>query len=192
MRPRRQLLALPLLSVPALVVILCLPDRGHGQDKKSGDKTNKKQTEEQKKLLQKLNKAKAEELHFEEAEALRSAYLLLLQANADYAGQKAKAMKEVEKAVKSLDEHVVKHGTDAQKAATKKAEADLAKAVAAVEAAKAAGAAAETQQASDLQVGQAGELLTGIHAVLEKNKQKAVLKHVEHAIKEINTALKAN
>jgi hypothetical protein len=198
MRLRPKLLAPP-LSVAALLVVLCIPAAAQGQNKKGGGgppnptEQQKKLMEQQKKALQQLNQAKGDDLRFAEAEALRTAYLLLLEANADYDGHRANAMKAVEHALKLLDDHVLNHGTDPQKAATKKAKADLAAAIKARNAVYTAdGPVTEAQQASDAQVRQAGEMLAAIQGVLEKNKQGAVLKPVKKAVEEIQIALKVN
>lgn len=189
----RQSLSAVLLGVPALVMILTFPAGGRAQEKPKPE--DKKQGAMHKKPhLPNLAKAKAEELHFEEAQALRTVLLLLIEANADYDGHRVKALKQVESAVKSLDAHVLKHGTAQQKDATNKGNAAVAKAVEArKEAGKAAGGAVvEAQAASDAQLGKAGEMLAEVQTVLVNNKQKGEVKHVEKAIEEIKIALKVN
>jgi hypothetical protein len=189
----RQFLSSTLLGVPALLMLLAFPTGGRAQEKPKQEE--KKQGAMPKKPhLPNLAKAKAEELHFEEAQALRTVLLLLIEANADYNGHRVKALKQVESAIKSLDAHVLKHGTAQHKDATNKGNAAITKAVEArQEAAKSAGGPViEARKDSDAQLGKAGEMLAEIQTILVNNKQKGELKHVDNAIKEIKTALRVN
>ncbi len=157
-------------------------------------------------------------LQFEEAQALREAFIMLAGGNHDYAGHRVKAMASLKHALGILDGHIMTHGTKAQKAATKKEQAVAAAAEAAgnrtpglhthsavhvhtrvysngattVDATESHTASVphKPQRLSDVQLGRAGELLVKVRATLVAKKQKRVLAHVDSAIREIGIALK--
>jgi hypothetical protein len=170
----RKSLPLLLLSVAALLVALAWPAASEAQQKqKTPPKTDKP--------------TPAPKPDFEEAEVLKQAYLLLLGANHDYDGHRAKAYKAVKDAFKALDASVKKTGTPQQKDAVVKEAAAIA---AAEKAAKNAPMVHEPQPASDALLSRAKGLLTQVSPLLAKNNPKPVLNHVKTAIAEIDTALK--
>jgi hypothetical protein len=176
MDSRRKLVWWPLLSVAALVVSLAFPVLSQADNKPKPPAPKKGQA----------NPAASTTLRFEQAQALRKAFIALAGANHDYNGHRVKAMRAVLDAVHLLDDHVMKHGTAQQQAATKKENAAVAQAEAA---AKLAPMLREPQPASDLQLRQAGKLLVEVQASLAEHKQKPALGHVDTAIKEIGIAL---
>ena len=133
--------------------------------------------------------AAAAQASFVQAQALRQAYLALAGANHDYNGHRVKAMRAVKDAVKILDDGVMKDGAAPLKAATRNGKAAVA---AADKAAKATPMVHEAQPASDAALRQAGQVLLQVRPTLVANKQHNVLKHVDRAIKQINTALAIN
>src|SRR5262245_34413622 len=87
----------------------------------SGESLAQKQKPPDKKPPQKkdpVKQAADQQVKFNEAEALREAYILMAAANNAYAGHRGKAMNQVQAAVKLLDKSVLKKGTTGQKAAT--------------------------------------------------------------------------
>jgi hypothetical protein len=132
-------------------------------------------------------KAAKEQVKFNEAEALREAYLLLAAANHDYDGHRAKAMKQIQEAVGILDRSVMKKGTEAQKEATV---IEDTKELRAKVIAKHVPKVHEGQAQSDAQLRAAADLLLKVESALVAGKQKKVLSHVEHAGREIVAALK--
>jgi hypothetical protein len=122
-----------------------------------------------------------------EAELLGQAYVLLLNENADYNGHRGSAMNSVKKGFEELRSHVMAHGTPAQKAEVKKQQvvirnADIARGKAPT--------ILKSQKASDDALRQAAAMLTSVQGSLAKDKHRAVLGHVDHAIYELGIALK--
>lgn len=132
--------------------------------------------------MQKMNVA----AKFEEAEALKEAFVLLALANKDYGGHKAKAQHSVKHAYHTLDAAVRKHGNAAQKAASQQEDV---LAEAARQAGKRLPKKHEDQLSSDVQLAKAAELLTQVHAAVVQRKHVHVVPHVEAAILEIQAAL---
>jgi hypothetical protein len=128
-----------------------------------------------------------QQVNFDEAEALREAYILVTAANHDYAGHRVKAMHALQEAVKLLDKKVMKKGTGAQKAATLNEDnaAYRAKVTA-----KYVPTINKDQRLADLQLMAAHSLLEKVAPVLESRKQTVVLGHVKKADKELGIALK--
>lgn len=126
-------------------------------------------------------------LHFEEAEMLRKAFILLAGANHNYNGHRGWAMNALKAGCQILDDGVLKHGSASQKAATKRENAVAGRAEIA---ARRTPAVHEPQAVSDAQLRMAGELLAQVRPMLVTHKQKRVLGHVDTAIKEITLALK--
>lgn len=157
-------------------------------------------------------------LQFNEAQALRKAFIVLAGGNHDYAGHRVKAMASVKNALNILDGHVMTHGTKAQQTATKKEQAVAAAAEAAGNRTPGvhhhtsvhvhttvfsngttvsdktvshdASVPHKPQRLSDVQLRQAGELLVQMRSTLVAKKQKRILAHVDSAIQEIGIALK--
>jgi len=121
-----------------------------------------------------------------EADVLRKVIISVAEANHNYKGHQAKAMKALRAGLKILDAFVTKNGTAAQKEATKKGKAAL---TAALKAAKAMKGTNEPQPASDAKLRQAGELLAQLRDTLLAHQQLNVLAQVDTAISEIKTAL---
>jgi hypothetical protein len=114
-----------------------------------------------------------------ELESLRQAHRLLVEADHDYDGHRARAAEEVHKAIKELEG---KHHA-------KKAQAGVAPVVASKPAAPKEPAVHEAQANSDAQLRQAQTILQGVHGSLISRHHKAA-PNVATAIAEINTALK--
>ncbi len=131
--------------------------------------------------------ARAKLLQFPEAELLRKAYLLLLDADADYDGHRGKAMLAVMAAFNALDNQVMANGTDKQKAVIQKERAAIAEAQ---KARSTAGAIQENQLVSDALLTGTNEVLAELRPTLVRNKRDKLLELVDTAIKEIDAALK--
>jgi hypothetical protein len=129
----------------------------------------------------------AVEMRFEEAQALREAFILLAGANHDYNGHRVHAMGAVKAAIKILDDAVEAQGSAKLKAAAAAGRAATARAE---KAAHQARIVHEAQRASDLQLLKAGEMLAQVRDVLARNKQKKVLNHVDSAIHQVTMGLK--
>ncbi len=167
---------LKLSFAACLVAAIAITGGAQAQKKKQG---SKKPTPEQEAANQQVN--------FNEAEALREAYVLVTAANHDYAGHRVKAMHELQEAVKVLDTKIMKKGTGTQKAATLNQDnaAYRTKVTA-----KYVPTVNKNQVLSDLQLKAAYDLLAKVAPVLESRKQKVVLGHVKKAAKELAIALK--
>jgi hypothetical protein len=128
-----------------------------------------------------------QQMNFQEAEALREAYMLLSAANHDYNGHRGKAMAHLQEAVKLLDSKVLKHGTAGQKGATLQEDAAAARAKAV---AKHAPGIREPQAQSDALLRKSGELIAQVVPALRQRNQRQVADHAVKAEKEIIEALK--
>jgi hypothetical protein len=179
---RRKLLSLPLLGVLAMLVGLALPAESQAQDKPKPPPPPKRPQNKPK-----PPPAVPGALQFQEANALRTAFIKLAAGNHDYNGHRWKAMHAVKAALVPLDNFVLKHGAAGLKVQTRDGQTAVASAEAA---AKKAPTVREPQPASDALLGQAGKLLLQIRPTLVANKQPIVLKHVDTAIQEIKVALK--
>ncbi|MFO0810849.1 MAG: hypothetical protein U0746_19650 [Gemmataceae bacterium] len=136
----------------------------------------------------KAQQAAKTEVKVKEAGVLKDAYILMAMANHDYDGHRAKAMAQVEDAIKILDQSIMKAGTNGQKLVALQQEIAVAR-----EAFEAKHQAPinRPQALSNLQMGEAGKLLLAVHGTLVQQKQgKALLDHVDAAIKQVDTALK--
>jgi hypothetical protein len=134
-----------------------------------------------------VDKAAQANLKFKEAEALREIYIVLAGANHDYDGHRAKAMGQIQSAVKLLDKAVAKNGSVNAKTASAYEDAV---AGAAKLAAKGAATVHELQSVSDARLKKALLGLAEVRPTPVQLKQKNVLNHVDTAIKELNIALK--
>jgi hypothetical protein len=112
------------------------------------------------------------DLKFKEAEVLREAYIVLAAANHDYNGHRAKAMNQIQSAVKILDQAVAKNGSAKTKAATSYEDAVAA---AAKRAAKGAPTIHEAQTVSDAQLKKAAAGLAELRPLLVQHNQKTCL-----------------
>jgi hypothetical protein len=123
-----------------------------------------------------------------EAHVLREAYILMAIANPLYRGEREKAMDHVARAVQILDHTIMKHGTNGQKVVAIEEEIRAARASFL---AKIAPPLHESPLLSNLQMNVAGVLLVDVRAalVLEKQRRKDVLHHVNHAIDHVTLAL---
>lgn len=95
-----------------------------------------------------------------ELQALRSAYMVLVEADHDYKGHRIRAMHEIEKACDIL-------GTDI----------------------RGDGKGHENQGASDQQLRQAGQMLEQALSMAQSQGQNNVVKHINNAIKQLSIAL---
>ncbi len=129
----------------------------------------------------------AVEMRFEEAQALREAFIVLAGANHDYNGHRVHAMGAVKAAIKILDGAIEAQGSAKLKAA---AAAGRAATIRAEKVAHHTRMVHEAQRASDLQLLKAGEMLAQVRMVLARNNQKKVLNHVDNAIREVKMGLK--
>jgi hypothetical protein len=129
----------------------------------------------------------AVQIHFEEAQALREAFLVLAGANHDYNGHRVHAMGAVKAAIKILDDAIEAHGSAKMKTA---AAAGRAATTRAEQAARQTRTVHEVQRASDAQLLKAGEMLAQVRAVAAQNHQKRVLSHVDNAIREVKMGLR--
>ena len=134
-----------------------------------------------------LDKAAVAELKLKEANVLREAYVALAAANHDYDGHRAKAMNQLQAAVKVLDEAVAKNGSAAAKAASAYENAVAAQAK---RAAKATAPVHEDQRLSDAQLRKAAQMLADVRPSMNQVNQPVVLGHVDNAIKQLGIALK--
>jgi hypothetical protein len=124
---------------------------------------------------------------YTEAEALREAYILMAGANADYKGHRHKAMAHVKDALKAVDANILKTGSPLQK---ELAAAD-AQMEAAVKAMRGKGPVnVESQKRSDNQMREAHKLVHEVHKMAGGKKHEKLKEHTEHAMKEIDHALK--
>ncbi len=124
---------------------------------------------------------------FTEAEALRKAYVLLVLADYDYDGHRARAAHHVREALNMLDASVMKKGSHAEKVITAAEEKAIAVAKANREA---KGALVENQLRSDAQLRDARALMVQVSQTLGANKQPRALEQVEKGVLELNIALK--
>jgi hypothetical protein len=129
----------------------------------------------------------AAQLRLEQAQALRQAFLALAGANHNYNGHRVKAMGHLKQALAILDGHVLRHGTAAQKAATRRGRAAVA---AAEKAASTAPMVHMPQRVSNTALLQAGQGLLQVRPSLVVNKQHDVHTWVNRAIHHINMAPK--
>jgi hypothetical protein len=174
---------LPLLSVVALLVALALPAASQAQNKRKPPPPPPPQKQGRAPSIAPGT------LQFQEATALRQAFVLLAAGNHDYGGHRWKAMKAVKAALLPLDDFVLKHGTAEMKAATALGKEAVASAEAA---ASKAPKVHEPPPASDALLRQAAQLLGQVRPTLVANQQQHVLNHVNRAIGEIKAALKVN
>jgi hypothetical protein len=175
------------LRVAALLAALICAVQGHADTPKAAP-ASKRSSKATSKGLTPAELAALTQLQFNEAELLRGAYVFLSSANASYAGHRAKAMTEIQTAIKMLDASILKNGTPQQIAAQASDNAaGRAKAIA-----KSFATVYTGQALSDAQLRAASGLLVGIEPALKTNKQTKVLTHVHKAAKEIVTALKTS
>jgi len=133
-------------------------------------------------------KAKATtEVKLKESEALKEAFILMAGANHDYDGHRAKAMHQVEEAIKSLDTSILKNGSNGEKIVALEEEITAARARFA---AKRSVPVHEVQQLSDLQMREAHRLLVEVHGAMAQRNQPKVREHVDNAVIQVETALK--
>jgi hypothetical protein len=170
---RCKLAGWPLVSVAALVLSLTFSAASQA-DKKP-------------KPAPKKGRVNPTTLRFEEAQALRKAFIGLEGGNHNYNGHRVKAMAAPKAALTILDDHMMAHGSKAQQATIRKEQAVAAQAEAA---GNRAAVVHVPQRVSNGQLRQAGEWLVQIRAILVANKQKPILTHVDAAIQEIGIALK--
>jgi hypothetical protein len=124
---------------------------------------------------------------FTEAELLRKAYVLLILADYDYDGHRARAAGHVKAALNMLDASVLKKGSHAEKVIT--AAEEKAVALAKVNREK-QGAVVESQQRSDAQLREARGIMVQVSEALAVGKQAKPLAEVEKGVFELNIALK--
>ncbi len=134
-----------------------------------------------------VDKAAEANLKLKEAEALREIYIVLAGANHDYDGHRAKAMSQIQSAVKLLDSAVAKNGSAGAKATTAYEDAVTG---AAKQAAKGAAVVHELQSVSDARLKKAAVTLAEVRPTAVQMKQKNVINHLDNALKELNIALK--
>lgn len=125
-------------------------------------------------------------VRFQEAQALRSAFMSLASANHDYDGHRWKAMMAAKESFHVLHEAIRKGGTPQQKAGTEALRAEIAAAEAA---ARQRGPVHEAQGASDAAMRQAGETLAQIRASMAQHKHQTAMGHVDRALHQIRIAL---
>ena len=133
------------------------------------------------------DKAAEATLKFKEAEALREIYIGLAGANHDYDGHRAKAMNQIQSAVKLLDMAVANNGSANAKAASAYEDAVAATAK---QLAKASGTVHELQSVSDARLKKAVVALAEVRPTAVQLKQKNLLNNIDTALKELNIALK--
>lgn len=176
---RRKLLALPLLGVLALLAGLAVPAAGQADNKKPNPQPPAP------------NKGKGRpgqggKVQFEEAKALRQAFLQLAAANHDYDGHRVKAMGAIKQALGMLDGFVLKHGNRQLQEATRGGQAAIAQAE------QAAGLSRplnEPQAVSDAALRRAAAILGQVRPILVQRNQRNVLGQVDTARREIRIAL---
>ncbi len=168
--------AFPSYSGLAFALSLCLTaslsPAAYGQSKATTSKANRQLVDE--------------EVNLREAQQLREAYLLLSAANKDYAGHRAKAMSQIERAVHYLDSKVLTKGSNAQKSATVIEDTQATRAAAI---SKYAPTLKEGQAASDMLLRQAAFLLGQVAVPAQQRSQKTVAKRIAQAQQEIAIAL---
>lgn len=130
--------------------------------------------------------AKAE-LHLRESRVLTQAWVWLELANANYDGHRAKAMRELEAAVRGLNSSLAKNGTAQQKGI---ATADAIAAARVKFLREHAPGVINPQALSDLYLKQAGTILLQLRPALIQLNQPKVLKRVDAAAREIASALR--
>jgi hypothetical protein len=124
---------------------------------------------------------------FTEAEALRRAYVMLILADYDYDGHRARAAHHAREALNMLDASVMKKGSHSEKVITAAEEKAIAVAKANREH---QGAIVENQLRSDAQLRDARALMVQVSQTLAANKQPRPLEQVEKGVFELNIALK--
>ncbi len=173
---------LRLIGLPALLAGLLLASAGQSQQP---GKTAQKAAQQAQKAAQ---EAAVQEVKLKEAMVLKEAFILMAMANHDYQGHRAKAMRQVEAAVRILDASIMHHGTNGQKVVAHQQDIEAARTAFL---AKHQGAVHEPQALSDLQMRHALQRLVNVEVAVAKLKQKdGVLGHLKNAIREINIALK--
>src|SRR5262249_28174600 len=177
--PMRSLRLVSLLALSAGVLLAGAgPSQQPGKDAQKAAKQAQKAAE----------KAAKQEVKLKEAMFLKEAYILMAMANHDYQGHRAKAMHQVEAAVKILDGSIMKNGTNGQKVVAHQQDIDAAQAAFI---AKHQGKVHEPQALSDLQMKQALQLVINVEKAVAKLKQKdGVLGHLKNAIQQTPTARK--
>jgi hypothetical protein len=131
--------------------------------------------------------AQKAELHLRESRVLTEAWVYLELANANYDGHRAKAMRELEAAVRGLNKSLQKNGTARQKAI---ATADDIAAAKVKFLREHAPGVINPQALSDLYLRQAGTILLQLRPALVQLNQPKVLKQVDAAAREIMAALR--
>ncbi len=129
----------------------------------------------------------AVQMHFEEAQALREAFVILAGANHDYNGHRVNAMGAVKAALKILDDAIEAKGSAKMKTAAAAGRAATARAE---QAANRTRMVHEAQRDSDAQLLKAGDMLAQVRAAAAQNHHKRVLNHVDNAIREVKMGLK--
>jgi hypothetical protein len=175
---RHPALALARPALGALVVWLAAASEGHAQRTRPGGGQSQPPPNQKQVAIQELNGA--------EAELLREAYIVLAAANQNYQGHRAKAMHQLQEAVKLLDHKVFRGGTPEQRVRTLQQDAVAARAKSI---AQHAPGIREPQALSDALLGVSATLLDRLIPVLVQRNQKHVLNHVQNARKEIAAAL---
>jgi hypothetical protein len=125
-------------------------------------------------------------VRFEQAQALRRAYIALAAGKHDYDGRRVKAMQAIRAALGRLDGFILKNGTGPLKSATRRGDAALHKA----DAAGWKGKPHEAQAVSDGLLREAEQIMRGLRPGLASDKQHDVLKDVDVALRDLNGALK--
>jgi hypothetical protein len=139
-----------------------------------------------KRAVPKAQEAAKQGVKLKESHVLKEAYVLMAMGDHTYDGHRARAMHQVEAAVKMLDESIMHKGTNGQKLLALQSEiaaartAFLAKHQATVH---------ESQALSDLQMRAALGLLVQVDRALVQQNQSRVRAHVEQAIQEVRVAL---
>jgi hypothetical protein len=128
-------------------------------------------------------------VRFEQAQALRMAYVALAAGNHDYAGKRVQAMHAIREGIRDLDAFVLKNGTGPLKQATRRGEAAIARAG---NRSRKAGAINEPQAVSDVLLRDAAGIVGLVRPSLAGDKQHDVLRHVDAALRDVNVALKVN
>lgn len=126
-------------------------------------------------------------VRFQEAEALRRAFVALAGANHDYDGHRWKAMGATKESFHVLHEAIRKNGTPQQRAGADVLRAEI---DAAEQAARQRGPVHEKQSVSDAAMKQGMQMLGQVRASMAAHKHFGALEHVDRALRQIGIALK--
>lgn len=121
------------------------------------------------------------------AESLTQAFVALAGANHDYNGRRARALRSIREGFHALHASIMRRGDARQKRAVNDMEREIRKAEAMMQRTP---IIHKPQPASDAQLRQADEILSGVRPTMVEQRQNDVLRHVDYAMASIREALR--